>query len=174
MMLCLLLPRRRSLFASTTPSSLCCRRIFLSIRWCLPSSPFCQKRQFSVAVVSEFFLMCVDMNKSASGLLQQPQIGCSVLVSYETPGRATPLSRDISSICRGFVNVFIVSVFLGLNIQSQLSCRGIQSLKASVITRGYVSFWRVRDVHPLESLREVHALQPSDCQSCFTSLTLRA
>ena len=36
-----------------------------------------------------------------------------------------------------------------------------------MITRGYASPGVSEVVHPLESLREVHALQPSDCQSCL-------
>ena len=111
MMLCLLLPRRRSLFASTTLSSLCCRRILLSMLWWLPSSPFCQTTAFSGRCVRVL-----------------PHVRRHEQISFRTVATASNwLQRS----------------------------RVVRNTWASVITRGYVSFWRVRDVHPLEFLREV-------------------
>ena len=94
--------------------------------WWLLRSLLCQNNDsLQWPVASEFFLMCVDMNRSASGLLQQPQVGCSALVSYETPGRATPtVQGQYPKICRVLVNVFIVSVFPALNIQFQFFLYG--------------------------------------------------
>ena len=59
-------------------------------------------------------------------------------VVRNTWGATPTVQGQFPKICRVLVNVFFVSVFLGLNIQSQFFCMGIQSLKASVITRGYV------------------------------------
>ena len=52
----------------------------------LTSSRLCENNDsFQWPVASKIFLMCANMNKAGFRIVALPQIGCSALVSYETP-----------------------------------------------------------------------------------------
>ena len=88
----------------------------------LPSSLLCQNNDsFQWPVASEFFLMCVDMNKvgfqtvaTVSSWLQRSRIVRNAC------GSRSHYTGTYPKICRVIVNVFIVRVFPGLVIQSSV------------------------------------------------------
>ena len=96
--------------------------------------------------------------RSASGLLQQPQVGHSALVLYETPVGAAPTTKGHILNLSSFRKCVHCPFFpwFGHSILSFL-CLSIQSLKASVIksTRPSQVDMFLSDVsemvHPLES-----------------------